>query len=390
MKPGNLAAWGSAQLFFVLGVLAAVVFAVLSGDIAQGLRLGEPQLGLLGGVFFAAYAVSQLVLGIALDRVPARLVLAPSALAAAAGAMLFAASDGLATAVAARVLMGAGLGSTFVGVIFLTGRRYGANFAFMAPLAQGIANAAAAGLALAAGLLPSTAGFRIPFLVLGVLLLATCALILLFVDDTPDPNRAKNPRVPLRTIAANPRFWSALMFYCGTFGTLLAFADLWNIQFQTGFFRHTIAEAARMNAAIPLGVTLGGLAAGLWAARSGINAPARFFAFLTVLSFMILLAVPLSAAAATAVLFMAGCGFGCSPLALAALRRHLPAPSIPAATSLVVTAACLFGALLQTLTGDAAAALHPGFPAYQHALVLFLASTLAAAAAFPMGADDRS
>jgi sugar phosphate permease len=69
MKSNNMLAWGSAQIFFMLSVLVAVVFAILSNEIMQKLSLDASDLGLLGGVFFVTYAVSQLVLGILISRV---------------------------------------------------------------------------------------------------------------------------------------------------------------------------------------------------------------------------------------------------------------------------------------------------------------------------------
>ena len=54
MKSNNLLAWGSAQIFFMLSVLVAVVFAILSKEIMQKLSLDASDLGLLGGVFFVA------------------------------------------------------------------------------------------------------------------------------------------------------------------------------------------------------------------------------------------------------------------------------------------------------------------------------------------------
>ena len=397
MKPGNLAAWASAQLFFVLGVLAAVVFAVTSDEIVNELSLGESDLGALGGVFFVAYAVSQLVLGIAVARVPARLVLAPSALVAAAGTFLFGASHGLATALAARALMGIGLGSTFVGVIYLVGRRYGNSFAFMSSLSQSIANIAAAALAIASAFLPILVGFRMPFEILAVLLAACALLVFLFVDDTPEASGGgMQIAAALRTSISSAQFWAALVFYCGTFGTLLAFADLWNIQFQMNFFDHGVRQSAVMNAMIPLGVTAGSLAAGWWAEKAGAALPSRIFVLLALACFGALFLARLPAGAAGVALFLIGCGFGSSTLGLAIIHQHLPANATPLATSLVVTAACLYGGAIQPLVGSAIAAPHraaqllalatasdQGFDAYQQGLLrLTVGVALAAAASF--------
>lgn len=392
-KSSNILSWGCGQIFFVLSVLVAVVFAILSDEILQKLHLTESDLGLLGGVFFVAYALSQLVLGIVISRFPARLVLGPTALLAAVGTFLFSVSHGLAAAVIARGLMGVGLGSTFVGVIYLVGRRYGSRFAFMSALSQSLANVGAAALAILSAFLPILVDFRLPFLLLAVLFVASAALILLFVDDVPEADSGSAPSLleALKIALSSTQFWAATVFYCGTFGTLLAFADLWNIQFQMNFFAHSVQQSAVTNSMIPLGVTVGGLVAGAWAGKIGFVLPARLFTALVVLCFLVLLLVPLPLFGAGAVMFIIGCGFGSSTLGLAAIHQHLPPSAAPLATSLAVTAACIFGGIIQPLVGSAIGSPHratellalvhtdnPDFGTYQRGLLWLLASIVAA------------
>jgi len=397
MKSNNLLAWGSAQIFFILSVLVAVVFAILSNNIVKDLNLDASALGLLGGVFFVTYAFSQLVLGILLARVPAKYVLGPTALVAAAGTFVFAASHGLAAAVVARGLMGVGLGSTFVGVIYLVGRRYGTSFAFMSSLSQSLANVSAAGLAITSAFLPILVDFRFPFQLLGLLFVASAVLIFLFVNDSP-PARTDGPGLSaaLSTSVGNRQFWAAVVFYCGTFGTLLAFADLWNIQFQMNIFEHSVQQSAVMNAMIPLGVTVGGLLAGWWAGKVGVLLPSRVSTLIVVACYSALIVAQLPFVLAGAIMFLIGCGFGSSTLGLAVLHQHLPKSAVPLATSLVVTAACIFGGVIQPLISRAITAPHragelvalvrssnPDFGTYQRGLIWLLASVcLALAAAF--------
>ncbi len=389
MKSNNFLAWGSAQIFFMLSVLVAVVFAILSNEIMQKLSLDASDLGLLGGVFFVTYAVSQLVLGILISRVPARWVLGPTAILSALGTFYFSVSEGLTAAIIARALMGIGLGGTFVGVIYLVGRRYGNSFALMSALSQSLANVGAAVLAIVSAFLPILVDFRFPFQVLGALFLASAVLIFLWVDDAPLEASGPAPSLgaALRDSVSSGQFWAALVFYCGTFGTLLAFADLWNIQFQMNFFQHTVQQSAVMNAMIPLGVTLGGLVAGGWAGKVGFVLPARVFGLLVLIYFCILLVAPLPFLTAEVMMFVVGCGFGSSTLGLAALHQHLPATATPLAISLVVTASCIFGGIIQPLVGAAISAPHrsgqilnllhttnPDFETYQRGLIWLLAS----------------
>jgi hypothetical protein len=227
MKSGNLLAWGSAQLFFILSVLAAIVFAILSDSIERQLHLNSSDLGLLGGVFFVTYAAGQLVL--------------------------------------------------------------------VSSISQSLTNICGAILGITSALLPILIDFQAPFQLLGTLFLISALFLFLFVDDAPLPpvSTTQLDFTPLLAsfskAAGSKNFWTAVVFYCGTFGTLLAFADLWNIQFQVDFFRHSVQQSSMLNAMIPLGVTLGALTSGWWAEKSGLALPARSFSLLTLCCFAILI-----------------------------------------------------------------------------------------------------
>ena len=397
MKFKRLLAWGAAEGFFVLSVLTAVVFAITSGEIASALKLTEADLGLLSGVFFITYALSQLLFGMLISKIPLRLLLAGSALLTSLGTLIFGLSSGFALALLARTLMGIGLSSTFVGVIYLLGVDYRESFPFMSTLSQSIANLSAAALSLLSACFFASANFRCLFLTLSLLFLLTAIALFLCIGMT---NQATSADVthPLsatfRTILSEGQFWAAVIFYSGTFGTMLGFADLWGIQFQLNFFHHSLQTSAVMNAMIPLGVTLGGLIAGAWALRSGFALPVRVFTLLILACFVVLLIVPLSTVTSGLVMFLIGFGFSCSTLAMTAIFQQLPRFTAPLATSLTVTAACLFGGLIQPLVGlligshnfaikflALVQTSNPDFRAYQRGMICLLLSVLAALSA---------
>ncbi|WNV04693.1 MFS transporter [Candidatus Methylospira mobilis] len=390
--------WIVAEKFFILSVLVAVLFAILSDEIAQTLKLDQSQLGLLSGVFFITYAVGQLGFGIALSLISPRFILAGTAALSAVGTILFAVSDSFGAAIMARALMGIGLSSTFVGVIYLVGANYSGNFAFMSSLSQSLANLSAAAIAILSALIPFLVDFRMPFLIMGILFLINAVLLFLFLGKSSAGNSASSPKAnlgaALKTSVTNPQFWAALVYYSGLFGSLLAFADLWNIQFQMNFFKHSIETSSVMNAMIPVGVTIGGLLAGAWAERSGFVLPARCFGILTVLFFIVMLFIPLPEFAAGAMMFLMGFGFSGSILGLTPIQKNLPATAVPLATSLVVTSAFIFGGVIQPLIGGAIGAPHrasilinllqgdtPDFGAYQRGILWLLFSVVIATAA---------
>ncbi len=55
--------WGAADLYFILSVITAVLFGILSPDLQKELNLSSAQIGLLGSVFFLSYGIAQLFAG---------------------------------------------------------------------------------------------------------------------------------------------------------------------------------------------------------------------------------------------------------------------------------------------------------------------------------------
>ena len=71
--------WGACDLYFIVSVMIAVLFGILSPDLQKQLHLDNAQLGLLGLVVFLSYGLAQLVAGSLMDSWNPRLILAGSA-----------------------------------------------------------------------------------------------------------------------------------------------------------------------------------------------------------------------------------------------------------------------------------------------------------------------
>lgn len=91
--------------------------AVLAQDLITAFNLDANKLGLLSSVFFYAFAVSQIPMGMLLDRIGARKVVTAFALTGAAGAFVFALAEGFYTALIGRVLLGIGMASALMGAL---------------------------------------------------------------------------------------------------------------------------------------------------------------------------------------------------------------------------------------------------------------------------------
>ena len=91
---------------FYLSYLFRTINAVISDQLARELSLGPAQLGLLTSAYFLTMAAAQIPVGVLLDRYGPRRVQSVCLLVAAAGAALFAVSQGMIGLVVGRALIG--------------------------------------------------------------------------------------------------------------------------------------------------------------------------------------------------------------------------------------------------------------------------------------------
>ena len=104
---------------FFLSQFYRTTNAVISPQLLRDLNLDTEGLGLLSAAFFYAFALAQIPIGFYIDRIgPKRMMTALSALGIC-GAMLFSWADNLASGIAGRLLLGAGMACNLMGTLKL-------------------------------------------------------------------------------------------------------------------------------------------------------------------------------------------------------------------------------------------------------------------------------
>ena len=392
MSP-KLIQWLLPQLFFCLNLGGVIVYAVTASSLESGLKLSTAQVGSLGGAYFIAYAISQLLLGSSLGAFSPRLLLGITALISAGGAFLLSVANSFEMAMLARLLMGVGFGTAMVGVVYVVGQLFSNKFAFMVNLSQSIANAVGAILGLLAPL-PLLQNFRLPFLITALLLLVNGVLMLLFIKDgsrstgqtTEQPGLGRQ----LSTILGNGQFWIGTIYFTGLFASFLAYADLWNIKFQTDVFGSSSSMAAMINSGVAWGLTIGGVVTGIWANRVGILIPARICAWMSLILMGILYIKPLPGLAIPLMVLL-GFFMGAAPLGLAVMNAHIPEKFQALASPILLTVVFLGGGLLMSNVGTSLAGLPAhAFSTYRAGLNWFLVPIAIAAVASLMIKPGRT
>src|SRR5688572_23228666 len=103
--------------FGLINQAARTVMAVIGPVLAVEFALSASELGLLAACMLAAYALAQLPVGTALDRVGPRTVQATLSLVTAAGFALFALAESFTALVIARLIVGVGISAGLMAII---------------------------------------------------------------------------------------------------------------------------------------------------------------------------------------------------------------------------------------------------------------------------------
>lgn len=232
---------------YFLAALLRAVTATLAPVFSVEMGLTAADLGLLGGAFFLGFALLQLPLGQALDRLGPRRTLLALLAVASAGCAAFGAAHSLAAMVAARALTGAGVSACLMAPLACYRRIY-------KPATQLRANSwmlMTGSLGMLASTLPvqwllPQIGWRGLFQVMAVLL--GSALILVAVIAPSDPPRTADPaagRAGYLGIVRHALFLRLAPLGFFVYGGLIAVQSLWAGPWLTQVHGRSAAAAAQ-------------------------------------------------------------------------------------------------------------------------------------------------
>ncbi len=255
---------------YYLSYLTRTIGALISGRMVAEVHLTPADLGMLTSAYFFTFAVGQLPLGFALDRYGPRnvqLVLLP---VAAVGAGLFAVGHDAATLTLARGLIGLGFaGALMAGLKAVT--------QWFAPEHLALANGVLIMLgALGAVTATAPAEILLRFLdwrgMFGLLALATAGSTLLIAAAAPGrvaqpASIAAKPKLALRNIYLDVRFWRLAPVSASVIGTSFAMQGLWAAPWLADVARLDRQEVVGALFAMSLALCGGALGLGIAADR---------------------------------------------------------------------------------------------------------------------------
>lgn len=247
---------------YYLSYLFRTVNAVISENLSRDLGIGPADLGLLTSIYLIAFALTQIPVGILLDRYGPRLVNSLMLLLAAAGAALFAFADDFLWLLVGRALIGVGVSAVLMGALKANAMWFPAD---RLPLLNNLIGACGAIGAVSATkpveMLLHIATWRDVFAGLAVLTVLASALILIVVPEKKGVERSgeslKDQFAGFRLVLRDRFFWRVALVYAFGYTALAAYQTLWADPWLRDVARLSQAERANYLLAIQVGFLVG-------------------------------------------------------------------------------------------------------------------------------------
>ena len=209
---------------------------VIGPDLAREFDLDARGLSLLASVFFLSFAALQIPLGMIIDRFGPKIAIVATAMIAVVGTILFAMAESFTSLLIARLLIGAGCSSFFMGSLAIYSERFPPQrFSTMVGIQLGVGTIGA--IFATTPLAWSTAhyGWRASFMAIGLLTFLLTLLVMLLVRDSAAGNarradQRENFRTLLKGVVAATRvksFWPVFLMQATTYSGIAAIIGLW-------------------------------------------------------------------------------------------------------------------------------------------------------------------
>ena len=246
--------------------------AVVATDMMNDLHAGGALIGFLSSAYFYPYALMQLPTGLLSDSWGPRRTITLFLCAACIGSLLLGLTPSPAGAVLGRLLVGFGVSTLFVCTLKILAEWFSIReFAGMTGLLLAMGGVGSLSAATPMALASTWLGWRVSFVLVGLLTALLAAMVWRVVRDRPAdlgwPSPAEHAATiesPVRLtdgikqVLSLPAFWPlAVWFFC-KYGVFTAFAGLWGGPFLMHVYGATKSQAGGILSLVAVGMIVGG------------------------------------------------------------------------------------------------------------------------------------
>ena len=285
-------------LMFVIGgiiyffaCLHRVSPTVIAHDLTLEFTLNATMLGLIASAYFYLYAFIQPPVGVLSDTIGPRRVVTFFTLIACIGSIVFGMATNPVMAIFGRCLIGIGVGGIFVPVLKIFSQWFRPDeFASLAGIMLAIGYLGGIFASAPLTLLVLNVGWRISFIIIGVLTVLMGGLFWIVARDKPEdkgwPSIAAGPQTSnidqdapegittkqrLKRVVIHPGFWMITLsiFFVG--GAGITFSGLWAVPFLIDIHHYSRMESGYMLMLSMIGFACGAAMSGFLVDRLGLN-----------------------------------------------------------------------------------------------------------------------
>ena len=356
--PGALITLSALFLFYKY--IMQVYPSIITNQLMRAFHVHGLGLGNLAASFFYSYMVTQIFVGVLLDKFSPRYLTSAAILCCAIGTYLFSDANSIYLAIAARILMGIGAAFATVSYMKLAANWFPKNqFAFVTGLlATAAMLGALCGEAPMAWLIDQI-GWRASLMACGIAGLVFAALFFIIVRDAPDSGPLANLEkyqfkfADLRKILSKGQNW-ILTFYSGlSFAPVAVLGGLWGPPFIREAYNLSNTKAASLVSLAFLGLAIGAPIVGYLTDhmndRRRVMAFGSFITFISVLLVIYVNGLPLVIVGF--LFFLFGLSVSTFMLGFTIGKEINPIVLAASVIALINTGDAIFGAVTEPMVG---------------------------------------
>jgi sugar phosphate permease len=264
-------------IFWILALSYILVYfhrlcpAVVAVDMMRDLHAGGALLGLLSSAYFYPYALMQLPAGLLSDSWGPRRTICLFFTVAFVGSLLLGLAPSLLWAIVGRSLVGLGVSMLFVPTMKTLAEWFRVReFATMTGILMAMGGIGTLTATTPLALLSTWIGWRLSFVVVGIITLLLAILVWLFVRDRPadfgwpSPSEPSGPTPPavgllegMKRVITDPRFWPIAIWFFFDCAVFFSFGGLWGGPYIMQVYGFSKTQAGQILSMLAIGMIVG-------------------------------------------------------------------------------------------------------------------------------------
>jgi predicted MFS family arabinose efflux permease len=226
----GLLAFVSMSILYFFAIFQRVGMAAIVKDLSKEFGTEASILGLMSGMYFYAYALAQIPVGLLLDRIGVRKTLTMLGVIACVGDLIFSLGSSILMLALGRGLIGFGVGGFYVSSLKALAFSYNPKrYATLVGALTSIGNLGSFAASLPLGVLSKALGWRESFLIIFFLMLLFVGIAWFTMKDKQDKpvSSGRSISSKLKTVFTNKELLKVAPSPLIVYGCFIAFQGLW-------------------------------------------------------------------------------------------------------------------------------------------------------------------